>query len=83
MQFRYIVIILLATIFTSCTITRGNSIGYYAVLHNGGYWAYGLYGQVLYINPEKRLIGVFLGADRLNDFTLVFDAVCSGRATIM
>ncbi len=61
----------------------GNRIGYYAVLHNGGYWAYGLYGQVLYINPEKRLIGVFLGADRLKDFTLVFDAVCSGRATIM
>ncbi|MBQ3209602.1 MAG: hypothetical protein IJB23_07280 [Alistipes sp.] len=48
MQFRYIVIILLATIFTSCTITRGNSIGYYAV----------------------------------DDYT-VFDAVCSGRATIM
>lgn len=60
-----------------------NRAGYYAILHNGGYWAYGLYGQVLYINPEKRFIGVFLGADRLKEFTGVFDAICNGRTTIM
>ena len=50
-----------------------NRIGYYAILHNGGYWGYGLYGQVLYVNPKKNMIAVFLGADRLKDFTLLFD----------
>ena len=47
--------------------------GYFAVLHNGGFWGFGLYGQVLYVNPEKNMIAVFLGADRLKDFTLLFD----------
>lgn len=50
-----------------------NRIGYYAILHNGGYWGYGLYGQVLYVNPEKNLVAIFLGADRLKDFTILFD----------
>lgn len=54
-----------------------NSIGYYAVLHNGGHWGFGLYGQVLYVNVEKNLIGIFLGADRLKDFTKVFDELCT------
>ena len=60
-----------------------NRAGYYAILHNGGYWAFGLYGQVLYINPEKQFIGVFLGADRLKDFNIVFDHICSGDMSIM
>lgn len=47
--------------------------GYFAVLHNGGFWGFGLYGQVLYVNPEKNMIAVFLGADRLKDFTLLFE----------
>lgn len=47
--------------------------GYFAVLHNGGFWGFGLYGQVLYVNPEKNMIAVFLGADRIKDFTLLFD----------
>lgn len=47
--------------------------GYFAVLHNGGFWGFGLYGQVLYVNPEKNMIAVFLGADRLEDFNILFD----------
>lgn len=47
--------------------------GYYAVLHNGGYWGFGLYGQVLYVNPSKNMTAVYLGADRLKDFTILFD----------
>lgn len=47
--------------------------GYFAVMHNGGHWAFGLYGQVLYVNPEKKMIGVFLGADRVKDFNILFD----------
>lgn len=47
--------------------------GYFAVLHNGGFWGFGLYGQVLYVNPEKNMIAVFLGADRLKDFNILFD----------
>lgn len=47
--------------------------GYFAVLHNGGFWGFGLYGQVLYVNPKKNMIAVFLGADRIKDFTLLFD----------
>ena len=50
-----------------------NRIGYYAILHNGGYWGYGLYGQVMYVNPEKNMVAIFLGADRIKDFTLLFD----------
>lgn len=49
---------------------------YTAILHNGGYWAYGLYGQVLYVNTPKNIIAVFLGADRIEDFYNVFDRVC-------
>ncbi|MBR6631532.1 MAG: serine hydrolase [Alistipes sp.] len=47
--------------------------GYFAVLHNGGFWGFGLYGQVLYVNPSKNMIAVFLGADRLKDFDILFD----------
>ena len=52
-----------------------NDNGYYVVIHNGGYWGFGLYGQVLYINPEKNMIAVFLGADRLEDFQILFDKI--------
>lgn len=44
-----------------------------AILHQDGYWAFGLYGQVLYINPRKNIIGVYLGADRFEDFQNVFE----------
>lgn len=44
-----------------------------AILHQGGYWAFGLYGQVLYINPRKNIIGVYLGADRFEDFQNIFE----------
>ena len=47
--------------------------GYYAVQHHGGFWGFGLYGQVLYVNPSKNMIAVFLGADRLKDFNILFD----------
>ena len=47
--------------------------GYFAVLHNGGFWGYGLYGQVLYVNPSKNMIAVYLGADRLKDFDILFE----------
>ena len=44
-----------------------------AILHQGGYWAFGLYGQILYINPRKNIIGVYLGADRFEDFQNIFE----------
>ena len=66
-----------------CKIYKNLNNGYFAVQHNGGYWAFGLYGQVLYVNPEKRFIGVFLGADRMKDFNLVFDAVCNNQAGVI
>ena len=44
-----------------------------AILHQGGHWAFGLYGQVLYVNPRKNIIGVFLGADRTEDFQNVLE----------
>lgn len=47
--------------------------GYFAVLHNGGFWGFGLYGQVLYVNPSKNMIAVYLGADRVKDFDILFD----------
>ena len=33
----------------------------------------GLYGQVLYVNPSKNMIAVYLGADRLKDFDILFE----------
>lgn len=47
--------------------------GYFAVLHNGGFWGFGLYGQVLYVNPKKNMVAVFLGADRLKDLDILFE----------
>lgn len=49
------------------------SAGYFGVFHNGGHWAFGLYGQVLYVNPSKNIVAVFLGADRVKDFNILFD----------
>ncbi len=46
-----------------------------AILHQGGYWAFGLYGQILYVNPRKNIIGVFLGADRFEDFQNIVEKV--------
>ena len=54
-------------------IFKNPNNGYFAVLHNGGFWGFGLYGQVLYVNPSKNMIAVFLGADRLKDFDILFD----------
>ena len=53
------------TFIGSMTLNNGKSRAY---LHQGSYYGFGLYGQVLYINPRKNIIGVFLGADRFNDF---------------
>ena len=30
-------------------------------------------GQVLYVNTEKNYVAVFLGADRIEDFNVIFD----------
>ena len=46
-----------------------------AILHMGGFWGFGLYGQVLYINPKRNFIGVFLGADRIEDWQYVFEKI--------
>ncbi len=46
-----------------------------AILHQGGYWAYGLYGQLLYVNPKRNIIAVFLGADRIEDFQKVVERI--------
>lgn len=58
----------------ACAANRSRNTGKYkAVLHRGSFWAYGLYGQVLYVNPEKNIIAVYLGADRIEDFYNIFD----------
>lgn len=36
------------------------------------FFAYGLHGQVILINPAKRVIAVYLGNDRLDYFPSVF-----------
>lgn len=48
------------------------------ILHNGGHWAFGLYGQVLYVNPRTNVIGVFLGADRFEDFQRIVEKAMAG-----
>ena len=54
-------------------IFKNPNNGYFAVLHNGGFWGFGLYGQVLYVDPSKNMIAVYLGADRLKDFNILFE----------
>jgi CubicO group peptidase (beta-lactamase class C family) len=49
--------------------------GYFAVQHNGGYYAFGVLGQILYINPEKEFIGVYLGEDDFN-VKYLFEKIC-------
>lgn len=57
-----------------CGASRSRTTGKYkAILHRGGFWAYGLYGQVLYVNPQKNIIAVYLGGDRIEDFYNIFD----------
>ena len=53
-----------------------------ALLHQGGHWAFGLYGQVLYVNPRKNIIGVFLGADRTEDYQNVFEKAMNALYTL-
>lgn len=48
---------------------------YQAILHKGGFWGFGLYGQVLYVNPRKNLIGIYLGSDRIEDYHRIFDRI--------
>ncbi len=48
---------------------------YRAVVHEGGFWAFGIYGQVLYVHPKKNLIGVYLGSDRIEDYHRIFDRI--------
>lgn len=57
-----------------CGVNRSRTTGKYkAILHRGGFWAYGLYGQVLYVNPQKNIIAVYLGGDRIEDYYNIFD----------
>lgn len=57
-----------------CGANRNKKTGEYnAILHRGGFWAYGLFGQVLYINTNKNYIAVFLGADRIEEYYNIFD----------
>ncbi len=46
---------------------------YHAITHEGGFWGFGLYGQVLYVHPEKNFIGIYLGTDRIEDYHRIFD----------
>lgn len=48
---------------------------YQAILHKGGFWGFGLYGQILYVNPKKNLIGVYLGSDRTEDYSYIFNRI--------
>ena len=52
-----------------------SSNGYLAIQYQGGLYAFGVNGQILYINPEKELIGVYLGEDDLNVVHL-FEQLC-------
>ena len=49
--------------------------GYFAIQYQGGHYAFGVNGQILYINPEKEFIGVYLGEDDLNVVHL-FEQLC-------
>lgn len=49
--------------------------GYFAIQYQGGHYAFGVNGQILYINPEKEFIGVYLGEDDLN-VVHIFEQLC-------
>ena len=49
--------------------------GYFAIQYHGGHYAFGVLGQILYINPEKEFIGVYLGEDDCNAKYL-FEQIC-------
>ena len=49
--------------------------GYFAIKYQGGHYAFGVNGQILYINPEKEFIGVYLGEDDCNVKHL-FEQIC-------
>ena len=36
------------------------------------YYAYGVFGQVVFVDPEKQIVAVYLGNDRVADFRQVF-----------
>ena len=49
--------------------------GYFAIKYQGGHYAFGVNGQILYINPEKEFIGVYLGEDDCN-VKYLFEQIC-------
>ncbi len=48
---------------------------HWALLHNGGYWGQGLFGQVLYVNPRHNFVAVFLGGDHIDAYENIFDQI--------
>ncbi len=48
---------------------------YLSIIHRGGFWGLGVYGQVLYVHPEKNVVAVFLGGNRLDYYERVFDSI--------
>lgn len=49
--------------------------GYFAIEYQGSHFAFGVLGQILYINPEKEFIGVYLGEDDCN-VKYLFEQIC-------
>ncbi len=49
--------------------------GYFAIGYQGSHYAFGVLGQILYINPEKEFIGVYLGEDDCN-VEYLFEQIC-------
>lgn len=56
------------------TVMQGRN-GYFAIRYQGGHYAFGVLGQILYINPEKEFIGVYLGEDDC-DVKHLFEQIC-------
>lgn len=41
----------------------------------GGFYALGIFGQTIYVNPDRKLIGVWIGSNRLFDYYKGFDLI--------
>ena len=41
----------------------------------GGFFALGIFGQTIYVNPDRNLIGVWIGSNRLFDYYKGFDLI--------
>lgn len=54
-----------------------NDKGYKAEYYTDRFYALGVRGQVVYVNPNKRIVAVFIGEDRIGDYNNTFDYMAS------